>query len=476
MDGSSKPCFDGLHRVGDEVQTLRNLCTGLAPVHFYLKLGAAAAGLALAGAPLSHAQAAPARAKPAAAAPAPAPRISVADFYRARQGAPLWLSKTSGDAAQQLFLMLSNARLDGLDPQNYRVTALQDALGKAWGGDKQAVLRADQLLSEAFVAYVRDLKRDPGGIIYVDAELKPVAPSPFTLLAQAATAPSLPDFVRTMKWMNPTYAELRSALMRHAYASDHERQLLLVNLERARALPADKRRYAVVNIAAQRLTMYEDGAPVDTMRVVIGQTKYPTPMMSGLIRYAVLNPYWNAPADLTAERIAPGVLREGTKFLDKKGYQVLSSWTDDAVVVDPATVDWKAVAEGRTEIRVRQLPGPENAMGQIKFMFPNEQGIWLHDTPEKQLLNEAARLYSGGCVRLEDAPRFAQWLFGRRIEPDGGGAEQPVALAAPVPVYLTYLTAMPEGATIAFFKDVYGHDKAKLAGLSAGSALAARAQ
>ena len=457
------------------MNSLRISCTGLAPVHLYRKMGGVAAGLALAAAPLSYAQAAPARAKPIAAAPAPAPRVSVADFYRARQGAPLWLGKTSGDAAQQLFLMLSNARLDGLDPQNYRVAALQDALGKAWGGDKQAVLRADQLLSEAFVAYVRDLRRDPGlGIIYVDAELKPAAPSPFTLLAQAATAPSLPDFVRAMKWMNPTYAQLREALMRHNYSSDHERQLLMVNLERARALPADRRRYAVVNIAAQRMTMYEDGAPVDTMRVVIGQTKYPTPMMSGLIRYAVLNPYWNSPPDLTAERIAPSVLREGTKFLDKKGYQVLSGWTDNAVVVDPATVDWKAVAQGRTEIRVRQLPGPENAMGQIKFMFPNVQGIWLHDTPEKQLLNEAARLYSGGCVRLEDAPRFAQWLFGRRLEPDGEGAEQPIALARPVPVYLTYLTAMPEGSTIAFFKDVYGHDKAKLAGLSPASALASR--
>ena len=456
------------------MKSLRDSCTGLVPVHFYRNLCGVAAGLVLAAAPLSHAQAAaPARGKAVAAKPAPAPRISVADFYRDRQGAPLWLSKSSGDAAQQLFLMLSNARLDGLDPQNYRVTAVEEALSKAWGGDKQAVLRADQLLSEAFVAYVRDLRRDPGGIIYVDAELKPAAPSPFTLLAQAATAPSLPDFIRDMKWMNPTYAQLRQALMRHAYASDHERQLLMVNLERARALPADKRRYVVVNIAAQRLTMYENGAPVDSMRVVIGKTKYPTPVMSGLIRYAVMNPYWNSPADLTAERIAPSVLREGMKFLDRKGYQVLSDWTDSAVVVDPATVDWKAVAEGRTEIRVRQLPGAENAMGQIKFMFPNNQGIWLHDTPEKELLNEAARLYSGGCVRLEDAPRFGQWLFGRRLEPEGEGAEQPVALAAPVPVYITYLTAMPEGSTIAYFKDVYGHDKAKLAGVSSSGTLAA---
>jgi murein L,D-transpeptidase YcbB/YkuD len=276
--------------------------------------------------------------------------------------------------------------------------------------------------------------------------------------------------------MNPMYGELRQALVGKTYASERERQLLEVNLERARTLPSGKRRYVLVNTAAQRLTMYENGREVDSMRVVVGKTKYPTPMMTAFIRYAVLNPYWNSPPDLTAERIAPSVIRQGVKFLETKGYQVLSDWGDNPTVIDPTEVDWKAVAEGKSELRVRQLPGAENAMGRIKFMFPNAEGIWLHDTPERELLNEAARLYSGGCVRLEDAPRFGEWLFGKRLEPEGSAPEQPVPLSMPVPVYITYLTAIPTGGSIAYFDDIYGRDGARLAamGHSAGSAVATR--
>ena len=123
---------------------------------------------------------------------------------------------------------------------------------------------------------------------------------------------------------------------------------------------------------------------------------------------------------------------------------------DTASVIDPGTVDWKAVAEGRVEVRVRQLPGPNNALGKMKFVFPNREGIFLHDTPERQLLSEASRLYSGGCIRLEDAPRFARWLFGRELEKQGDEPEQMVGIPTLVPLYITYLTAVPSGSSIAY--------------------------
>ena len=443
---------------------LRNSCTGPRPVHFFQGLRGVAASLALAAAPVSFALPAPAVAAVAATTAPQSSGFSVADFYASRRDAMLWLAPASGSAAQDLVALLEGSKTDGLDPDRYGVATLRKALGEAWGGNSKASRRADIMLSQAFVAYAADLMQDPGvGIIYVDAQLKPRAPAPRVLLDQAAAAPSLADYVRRLGWMNPMYGELRQALVGKTYASDHERQLLEVNLERARTLPGGKRRYVLVNTAAQRLTMYDNGREVDSMRVVVGKTKYPTPMMTAFIRYAVLNPYWNSPPDLTAERIAPSVLKQGVKFLDAKGYQVLSDWGDSPTVVDPTTVDWKSVAEGKSELRVRQLPGDENAMGRIKFMFPNAEGIWLHDTPEKELLNEAARLYSGGCVRLEDAPRLGEWLFGRRLEPEGSAPEQPVPLAMPVPVYISYLTAIPSGGSIGYFEDIYGRDKARLA-------------
>jgi murein L,D-transpeptidase YcbB/YkuD len=100
-------------------------------------------------------------------------------------------------------------------------------------------------------------------------------------------------------------------------------------------------------------------------------------------------------------------------------------------------------------------------MGKMKFMFPNEQGIWLHDTPEREKIEDAARLQSNGCVRLEAASRLLRWLFnGRPPSPKGARPEQKVDLPAPVPVYITYLTAVPSGTSIVYFDDFYGKDRA----------------
>jgi murein L,D-transpeptidase YcbB/YkuD len=444
------------------VISLRNLCTGFAPVHFFLKAGGAAAGLALAAAPLSPAWASPA----AAQAVRPSAGQSVADFYRARSGALLWLSPSAGDAAQQLVTLLSTSSLDGLSPNRYPVASLQAAIQAASSRDKKAVRNADEQLSEAFAAYVRDLRRDPGiGILYVDPDLKPVPPSPLAALLTAASAPSLSDYVRNIGWMNPVYGQLRRALASRNYATDHERQLLEINLERARALPAGKQRYVLVNAAQQRLYTYENGRQLDSMNVVVGKAKYPTPMMTAWIRFASLNPYWYVPPDLAAERIAPKVVKQGLKYLDELGYQVLSSWSPAATIIDPKTIDWKKVADGRVEVLMRQQPGPHNSMGRMKFMFPNEAGVYLHDNPERELFSEASRLYSGGCVRLEDAARLGRWMFGKELVWEGAGTEEMVPLADPVPVYIVYLTAIPDGTSIAYFDDVYGRDAQRLATL-----------
>jgi murein L,D-transpeptidase YcbB/YkuD len=250
--------------------------------------------------------------------------------------------------------------------------------------------------------------------------------------------------------------------------------LLELNLQRARSLPGGPGRYVVVNVPAQRLFMFEGGRVVDSMRVVVGKPKNPTPMMTAYIRYAALNPYWNVPPDLAAERVAPNVVSGGYGYLREKGYQVLSDWSDRAKVVSPNTVNWKAVAAGTTEVRLRQLPGPANSMGRMKFMFPNAEGVYLHDTPDREKLIEASRLFSGGCVRLEDAARLGEWMFGRRLNPKGAKPEQKVPLPKLIPVYLTYLTAVPSGSQVAFYDDIYGRDRARIANLGGGSQISSR--
>jgi len=451
------------------VNRLRYECTGRRPVHFFQKVAAVAATLVLLAAAPASAVAAP---QPVAAKNSAPLTQSIDDFYRGRNGYPLWLSPNAGFSAQQLIGLLSTSSLDGLYPDKYHVADLQQALDAARKGKKKDIDRAERALSDAYVAYVSDLMADPNtGVTYVDATLRPKPPSPLAALLNAAAAPSLSEYIRTMGWMHPYYPELRRALATHSYADDHQRQLLSLNLERAKTLPGGKQRYVVVNAAQQRLYMFEGRKVVDSMVVVVGKPKYPTPMMTAYIRFASLNPYWFVPPDLAAERIAPNVLRRGLKYLDELGYQVMSDWNDNPEIIDPKTIDWKAVADGKIEVRMRQLPGAHNSMGRMKFMFPNEAGIYLHDNPERELFTEASRLYSGGCVRLEDAARLGRWLFGHDLDWEGAGTEQREMLQTLVPVYITYLTALPEGegSSIAYYDDVYGRDAARLAATSSNA-------
>ena len=422
----------------------------------------AAAFVAAAPAAAQSASSAPAAA-PAAAQPA-AMSQTVADFYRLRNGAPLWLTPQAGDAAEQLISLLSTAAIDGLNPSKYQPAVLETELQAARKKYKRKdVQRADEALSEAFVAYVDDLHQDPGvGVTYVDPQLKPVPPTPLAALLQAAAAPSLTDYVSQLGWMHPFYGELRKALAQHQYSDDHAREVLEINLQRARALPSGKQRYVLVNAAEQRLYMYEDGKPVDNMVVVVGKTEYPTPMLAAYIRFAALNPYWYVPSDLAWDDVGQYVVKD-PKYFDRMGYEEVSDWSKYPQILDPTKIDWKGVRDGKVQIMLRQKPGPENFMGRIKFMFPNQFGVYLHDNPRRKLFEQATRYFSGGCVRLEDAWRLSKWLFHRDLTWEGAGTEEPVMLDQPVPVYITYLTARPDGQSIAYYDDAYGRDKAMLA-------------
>jgi L,D-transpeptidase YcbB len=450
--------------IGECVNSLRFECTGRWPVHFFQKSLGVAAAVMLAVVPITAASAqATTRAQPVLVSQ------TAADFYKGRNGYPLWLSANAGDAAQQLLTLLSSSNIDGIDPSHYDIPALRQALELARDGKRKHVEAADQLLSNVFVAYVQALRQDPGvGITYVDASLRPTPPTPLAILLTASAAPSLSDYVHNFGWMHPIYGQLREALAAHSYSTDAQRDALQLNLERARVLPAGKQRYVIVNAAQQRLYMYENGKPVDSMVVVVGKPKWATPMMTAYIRYAALNPYWYVPPDLAGEDVGQFVVKQGLGYLDKMGYEVVDDWTPNPNMIDPKTIDWKGVVAGKVDVLIRQKPGPQNFMGRMKFMFPNQFGVYLHDNPRRELFLKSARYFSGGCVRLEDAARLGRWLFGHDLDWQSAGTEQPVPLAQPVPVYITYLTAMPDGGSIAYFDDVYGRDAAKVASAPVG--------
>jgi murein L,D-transpeptidase YcbB/YkuD len=405
-------------------------------------------------------------AKPVGSAPVLlAPEIAA--FYAERGNRPVWVASGAlRPGALALIRRIADSANDGLDPERYGAAELLAAEQAASGGDKHALARVELLLSRAFPAFVTDLRIPASGDMkYIDSGLAPEAPEPRGLLEAAATAPALSDHVAAVTAMNPLYESLR-----RGYAgwratagprSAAQEELIRTNLDRARAIAGGPGRYVIVDAASARLWMIEDGKVVgDPMRVIVGKPDMQTPVMAGLMRYVTLNPYWNVPPDLARER-ARKVLSGGTGLIARERLQILSDWGDSPRLLKASQVDWAAVASGKRTLRLRQLPGGANVMGEIKFMMPNDLGIYLHDFPDKSLFERADRRLSSGCVRLVDAPRLARWLYrGDPPRPAGAEPEQNVDLPEAVPVYIAYLTVLPDGrGGLAFRPDTYGRDR-----------------
>ena len=240
----------------------------------------------------------------------------------------------------------------------------------------------------------------------------------------------------------------------------HFERRIVANLKRARGLPRPLTdRFILVNPAAGRLWLYEGGRAVGDMKAIVGSVRHPTPNMVGLIRYMVYNPSWEIPIDIAQQSIAPVVVRQGAGYLDARGIKVLSDWSDAPQLLGPAAVDWRAVMAGRQEVRLRQVPGPGNPMGALKFMLPNELGIYLHDTPDRALFKVEGRQLSAGCIRVERPHDLAAWIReGQMLNPAFVGPEQIEDQFSPVTVYITYLTAAPTPDGVRFYPDVYGRD------------------
>jgi L,D-transpeptidase YcbB len=382
-------------------------------------------------------------------------------FYAGRDFRPIWISKGKiGPEAEALLDWLATAKRDGLKPSAYDISDIRKAIAEARGGDPRAIARAELQLSDSFARYVVDMRR-PAKIMrrYIEPELKAKKLRVETVLATATRSRSLMDYVSTMGWMSPHYVQIRAMLGRAEAggSSDATVRRIRRNLERAHVLPGPWTHHIVVDSASGRLWYYQGGKQKGTMRVVVGKPETQTPMLAGMLQYAILNPYWNVPTDLAQTLIAPKVI--AGQSLRSMGFEALSDWTASARKLDPATINWAAVASGAQEIRLRQLPGGSNSMGRVKFMFPNDQGIYLHDSPEREYFTRENRHLSNGCIRLEDADDLGQWLLGRTIRTTSRTPEQVVALPVPVPVYLTYFSAVKGRQNVAFLQDIYQRDQ-----------------
>lgn len=381
-------------------------------------------------------------------------------FYASRGGAPLWLQGgAESNAARELIGTLQRASLDGMPGGPAIAAQAQALLTQAQAGAPGALANADRLLTSGWLQYVEALQTPPAGITYADQWVAPRRDSPAAILAKTAAAPSLAAYVHTVSEVNPLYAQLRDAAWTSMQSSGGALDpRVLASLDRVRDIPPQGR-YVMIDTAGAHLYMIQDGKIVDSMRVVVGKAdpSTQTPMIASTIYYATLNPYWHVSSEMVRSLIAKNVLGQGLPYLKTHGYQVLAP-DGSGQLLDPAKVNWHAVAEGRDMVQVRQLPGPLNSMGRIKFPFPNGSDIYLHDTPNKDLFAQDDRTVSHGCIRLQDAERFGHWLMGRDPQSASRDPEQNVLLPSPVPIYVTYLTAQVNNGQLSFVDDIYGRD------------------
>ncbi|HZD52107.1 MAG TPA: L,D-transpeptidase family protein, partial [Woeseiaceae bacterium] len=242
-------------------------------------------------------------------------------------------------------------------------------------------------------------------------------------------------------------------------------QQLRLALERLRWLSGGlDDMFIAVNIAGFRIYFVADRRILWESRVVVGKAQQQTPVFRGVVDYIVFNPSWSVPYSIATREMLPEIKTQPDWF-ERNGYEVRD---ERGARVDPATVDWSAVTRRTFDYSLVQPPGPANALGQVKFVFPNRHSVYLHDTPAKQLFSTAARAFSHGCIRVENPLELAGILLGpdgwdrRRIDAAvANGNTSTVFLSRPVPILLLYSTATvdPDG-TVHFYPDIYRRDAA----------------
>jgi murein L,D-transpeptidase YcbB/YkuD len=238
---------------------------------------------------------------------------------------------------------------------------------------------------------------------------------------------------------------------------------IIVSMERWRWMPEELGRdYIKVNIAGFHLTRYENGQFAERKKVIVGKPYRRTPAFSDTIKYLEFNPYWTVPYSIATRDKLP-VLQKNPSALVASGFEVFSGKQR----VDPRTVNWQQYSRASFPFTLRQNPGPKNALGQVKFMFPNRFNVYLHDTPNRKLFDKTFRSFSSGCVRVHKPIDFAEALLKQkqgwdRARIDGvlaSGKRTVVKLDKPLPIHIIYSTAwLAEDGTIRFYVDFYQRD------------------
>ncbi len=360
-----------------------------------------------------------------------------------------------------------NAALERLRPAHNGYRSLRSALAQlrkleaanGWPllDDSQTIMPGDERL------VVADLRRR----LAVSGDLDPTGPDDDPLYFDTTLIAAVKRFQQRNGLKTDGIVGRETFGMLNIPVEVRIRQVIL-NLERWRWLPRTLgARYVIVNTADFDLKLVQNGQVVLQMRVVVGRPARRSPVFSARMTHMVVNPHWNVPRTIAVEDILPEIQKD-VAYLAQRGFRVFQSWEVGAPEVDPTGVDWHAFHANRFPFKLRQDPGPYNALGRIKFMFPNPFAVYLHDTPDRDLFNRIQRDFSSGCIRVEAPAVLAnfvlagdeKWVPDALAEAFEEGEPRTIQLKHPVPVHLLYMTAwVDETGRIQFRSDIYDRDR-----------------
>lgn len=378
-------------------------------------------------------------------------------------------SNSLGSRAQSLLLRLKPTddparEFDGLLPQHPEYWSLSQALHQLLSNDEgaeQAPLQANRMIKPGdhhpMIAELRERLTRSGDYqpTHTSETGTQLGPRLAAAVAQFQARNGLDDDgivgPSTLAALNRSRADVIDTLS--------------LNLERWRQAPASfGDSHVRVNIAGQSLEYHHANKPSLRMKVIVGRRDRQTPTTSSEINEVVFNPDWTVPQRIAVVDKLPLIKRD-PNYLLERGYTLSAGWSSDAAKVDPLSVDWSQINRNNFPFVLRQQPGPNNALGQVKFLFPNDYAVYLHDTPTRNLFDRGERLFSSGCVRLDQPMALAQALL--RDHADGAWADyansdqtRHVRLSNRVPVHLQYWTAwVDRDGSLQLRNDVYQRDR-----------------
>jgi murein L,D-transpeptidase YcbB/YkuD len=363
------------------------------------------------------------------------------NVYKSRDFRPIWIARGKKQPNLQQFFQLLDDRRHGLHAERFGVEALRQE-------QHPDLIQFEIGVTSALSRYAAALARK-------DANVQQV-------LNEAIESGSVGVLADRLAPVHREYASLGSALLT---ASEEDRPQIELNMERWRKVPDDLgERHIRINVPAFELQVREGDQIPLKMKVVVGTNDTKTPLLSSELKYVVFSPYWNIPESILGKEILPKI-RKNPSYLAQENLEVVRVSGKRLEVVNPKTIDWDDVDE--KEIQLRQKPGTENSLGLVKFIFPNEYDVYLHDTPADSLFDRLSRNLSHGCIRVEKPQELAEYVL--RAQPEWtreriqmamhAGEEKHVSLKGSLPVHILYFTAwVDEAGVLHLEKDVYGYD------------------